>query len=537
MKRDYQDLVAPLDADVAAALACRPPERVFPPLEDVDVMDAMQTRPDIQSKDEAEWPAPMVADAVALELTADMLPGWLGAYVGALARSTQTPVTMSALFALSVVATCVQRRYVVQVHEGYTESASFWSLSAAPSGSRKSAIVAALTAPIEAWEKDAQQKMRRAISDRRAQIGEIEATVKRIKEQIGKCDDGQEREQMRRRMAELDASMPEELFPPVVFSGDTTVEALQMTLDEQCGRASVLCAEGGLFSALSSTYGGRAGPSLDVLLEGFSGGAVRVVRHSRKAFVERAAVTLGLMIQPDLLADAAGSSRFRASGLMARFAFAVPGPFVGGRNVRAYTPVPDELRGEYRRCVDSLLGDPDTQGPYLPPKVIPLGEDALGVWYDFAQWVEDELAPGRVLAAMHDWGAKLAGMAARVALLFELVKSGPEPAEVDGMSMVEAVRLCRALVPHTRQAFRLLAADEVDRDADHVLQWAVRGGRREFLQSEVHRELHNRFTKRERLIAALQRLQSSHCLRHTKRKNEGARASDVWLVNPALFLH
>ena len=97
--------------------------------------------------------------------------------------------------------------------------------------------------------------------------------------------------------------------------------------------------------------------------------------------------------------------------------------------------------------------------------------------------------------------------------------------------------MCRALVPHTRQAFRLLAADEVDRDADHVLQWAVRGGRQEFLQSEVHRELHNRFTKRERLIAALQRLQSSHCLRYVKRTNKGARPSDVWLVNPALFPH
>lgn len=38
MKRDYQDLVAPLD-DVAAALAYRPPERVFAPLDDVDAMD------------------------------------------------------------------------------------------------------------------------------------------------------------------------------------------------------------------------------------------------------------------------------------------------------------------------------------------------------------------------------------------------------------------------------------------------------------------------------------------------------------------
>ena len=540
MKRDYQDRVAPLDADVSAALAYRPPERVFAPLDDVAADEAVyapyganDARP---QDDAAAWPVPTMGTVTAAELSADMLPGWLGRYVGALARSTQTPATMSALFALSVVAACVQRRYVVQIHDGYTESVSFWSLSAAPSGSRKSAIVSALTAPIVEWEKAAQQKMRREINTTLSRILVAEATIKRLQGQAGKSDDANERERLRRQIEDEESAMPERLFPPVVFSGDTTTEALQMTLAEQGGRAAVLCAEGGLFSTLSGTYGGGAGPSLDVLLEGFSGGDVRVVRASRKAYVSRAAVTLGLMLQPDILNDAAGASRFRASGLMARFAYAVPGPFVGGRDVRAFAAIPDELRSEYRRNIDSLLGDPSTQGPHSPPEVIRLSASAVEVWFDFAQWVEDELAAGGELSPLPDWGAKLAGMAARIALLFELVVSGPSPVEVSDASMLQAVALCRALLPHARQAFRLLAADEVDRDADHLLQWALRSDRREFLQSEAHQALHSRFTKRERLVSALQRLQANACLRHTRKKNQGARSSDVWTVNPRLFM-
>jgi hypothetical protein len=54
-------------------------------------------------------------------------------------------------------------------------------------------------------------------------------------------------------------------------------------------------------------------------------------------------------------------------------------------------------------------------------------------------------------------------------------------------------------------------------------------------QSEIHFALRARFTKRERLVAALQRLQANGCLRHTSVKNQGARASDVWLINPRLF--
>lgn len=481
------------------------------------------------------WPQPTMGATSAPELTADLLPGWLGQFVGALAAATQTPATLSVLVSLSVIATAVQRRRMVRVCGDYIESLSFWSLTSAPSGARKSAILRDLLEPLERWEREARERMRRPIAEVNSRIAAAEARIKGLQAKIAKSGDSEERERLRREIAHEEENTPERIFPPLAFSGDVTVEALQAVLVEQGGRAAVLAAEGGLFSTLTASYGGSGGPSLDVLLEGFSGGAVRVTRAGRAAYIDRAGVTLGLMLQPDLLNDAAGSTRFRASGLMARFAYALPGQFVGGRNVRKFSAVPTDVRHAYEGGLAGLLPDAVTEGQHTRPGVITLSPGALEVWFEFAQWVEDELAPGAELAAISDWGAKLAGLAARVAALFEFVTSGVSATEVNETTMRQAVRLCLALVPHARLAFRLLAADQADRDADYLLQWVLRQEGGEFLQSAAHRDLHGRFTKLERLQEALRRLQASHCIRHTTRKNPGARASHVWLINPRLF--
>ncbi len=482
-----------------------------------------------------EWPMPMVGGAVPPDIRADVLPGWLGEFVGALCVATQTPPAMAVGFALSVLAACVQRRYVVQVHEGYTEPSPLWSLTVAPSGSRKSAIKAALVAPLEAWERRAGERMRREIADNNARIGVAEAIIKRLEGQAGKAESQEERDNLRKQIADVRADMPAQLYTPRAYVNESTTERVQAVLVEQQGRCAALSDEGGLLNAIASNYGGGGGPSLDVLLQGYSGGDVRVERVSRKAYITRAAVTLGLMLQPDLLNEAAGSNKFKASGLMARFCYFLPPPFVGSRDVRRFAPVPQDLRDRYARCIDELMPDP-MQCANQPPTVVALEPHALELWFDFAQECETGLAEGGALSAIPDFGAKLAGTAARIALLFELVMAGPTPQAVGADSMERAIALCQLLVPHARAAYRLLAADEADRDADHILQWIVRSGQRDrVLQSEVHRALHSRFTKRERLVSALQRLQASACLRHTTVKNQGARASDVWLINPRVY--
>lgn len=486
-----------------------------------------------------EWPEPLIHTDPP-DIPAAALPGWLGDFVDALAKSTQTPPTLSALFALSVVSACVQRRYAVQPQEDdpdYTEQAVVWSLSLAPSGARKSAIVKALTAPLLRWEKHARDNMRREIAANQAHRLTAESTIKRLQGQAGKADDAEERERLREQIQKELENMPEPIHAPLAFIGDSTIERIQALLPEQSGRVAALSDEAGLLNTVAATYGGSSGAALDVLLQGFSGGDVRIERATRQSYVTRACITLGLMLQPDLVREVAGSNKFRASGLMARFAFAVPRRFVGSRDVRKYAGIPAETRKAYEQAIEDLLGDP-RDGPHLPPRVLVLDGEARELWLDFAQRVENQLDTGGALAGIADWGAKLAGLAARLALIFELIAGGPDAQWVTAPSVRRAVTLCRLLVPHATAAFRLLGVEEVDRDVEAILEWVqARDGdeRRGFRQSELHRALHNRFGKRERLVAALQRLESDACLRHERKKNEGARATDYWHINPRVF--
>ena len=485
------------------------------------------------------WPMPTIGGTAPPDLQADVLPGVVGEYVGKHCDSLQVPATMGVGMALSVLAVCAQRRYTVEVHEGYFEPASLWTATLAVSGSRKTAVKNGITFPLDGWEHVSRERMRREIAANNATISVAEARIKRLELQAGKSDDAEERESLRKLIADEKANMPDRMFPPCAYLNDATVERLQMVLVEQGGRAAVLADEAAILNTLASNYGGAGGPALDVLLSGHSGSDVRVERASRSAYVKRSAVTMGLMLQPDLLNEVAGSNKFKASGLLARLLYFVPRPFVGGRDVRRFSKVPPELRDRYARCIDELMPNP-MDGAHLPPRVVPLSAPALELWFSFAQECESGLAEGGALAAISDLGAKLAGTAARIALLFELVVSGPEPHAVGADNMARAIALCHQLVPHARTAYRLLAADESDRDADHVLQWIMRecertGMRESIKQADIHFALRARFTKRERLVAALQRLQSNGCLRHTVVKNQGARASDVWLINPRLF--
>lgn len=129
--------------------------KAFPPLEDVDMLGrhADKARYPIE-EDEAEWPAPMVADAVAPELTADMQPGWLGAYVGALASQRKNAGNHVCAVRAVWYYVCVQRRYVVRVHEGYTESVGFLESERSAGGSSINRRIGA-AGGYQAWEERA----------------------------------------------------------------------------------------------------------------------------------------------------------------------------------------------------------------------------------------------------------------------------------------------------------------------------------------------------------------------------------------------
>jgi putative DNA primase/helicase len=355
-----------------------------------------------------------------------------------------------------------------------------------------------------------------------------------LKQRAGKAEPD-ELEALRAEIEEETVRMPDELRAPMLFVEDVTPETLQKLLSEQSGRMGVLSDEPGLFRILGGLYSGGGGASLEVFLKGHAGSALKVHRAARSVFVDRPAVSMSLMVQPDLMSELAGSNQFRASGLMARFLWAVPATNVGRRNVFERYRIPDEVRDAYNAAVLAMLdGYPAEPGEGDKPVTLRLDDCAEELWLDFAQEIERQQGEGGPLDAIRDWTSKLPGAVARVAALLELASGGLGRDTVGLESMHQAITLARLLIPHTQAAFGLLGADALEADAIAVLKWIRGNGLEEFTQREAQKGMESRFRSVDKLKRAIDKLRDLDCVRVSKRRNGGSiRPSVVIQVNPA----
>lgn len=335
--------------------------------------------PEPQRKEPAEpepWPEPMVPGVLRTpDIPAEILPGVWGEMVKAVARSTQTPTAISVLCALGVLGTLLQRRFEVDTGT-HTEPLPIWCASVSPSGTRKTAVAGAFQRPLLDWEKRRADAMRREIARNNAVRDTALKRIESLKQQAGKAKP-EDLEAIRTDIENETMSMPDELRAPMLFVEDVTPETMQKLLAEQSGRMGVLSDEPGLFRILGGLYSGGGGASLEVFLKGHAGSALKVHRAARSVFADRPAVSMSLMVQPDLMADLAGSNQFRASGLMARFLWAVPATTVGKRNVYDRYRIPPDLLAAYDDAVRGMLeGYPPEPGTPDKPVTLRLDECA-----------------------------------------------------------------------------------------------------------------------------------------------------------------
>ena len=453
-----------------------------------------------------EWPAPSMPGALSTpDVPADLLPGVWGQMAQAVSESTQTPAVMSVLCALGVLGALLQNRYIVDTG-GHREVLAFWTISVSASGTRKSSVMGAFTEPALDWEKVLADRMRRQIARNEAVRSTTLKRIEALKQQAGKADEG-ELKRLREDIEALELSMPDEIRPPLLFTEDVTPETLQRLLAENGGRMSILSDEPGIFRILGGLYGGGGGASLEVFLKSYTGSALKVARASRTVFVASPCLSMALMIQPDLMAELAGSNQFRGSGLMARFWYGVPHSNVGRRDVRQRRRISPELRDAYSAAVFGLMdGYPSEDAEAKRPRVLTLSAAAEDLWLDFSQEVEDQLIEGGELDAVRDWGAKLPGAVARVAGLLELAETGLRVEVVSQASMDRAISLGRRMVPHARAAFSMLGADVVEADANAVLSWVRANKYTEFSTRDAMRAMDSRFKTAAKLGKAIDKL-------------------------------
>ncbi|PWB40135.1 MAG: hypothetical protein C3F19_11610 [Rhodocyclales bacterium] len=482
---------------------------------------------------EPEWPEPMIPGAREVPgIPCALLPGWVGEMAAAVADSTQTPEAMSTMLALSVLGTVLQRRFEVAPYgeeDEYTEPVNLWTLTAMPSGARKTAVINALAAPLMRWEKLERDRMRSEIARVSAARAVALRRIEKLTRDAAHAETDDARRRLRDEIQREKEELPEEIYAAKLFTGDVTAETLQALLVKHGERMAVLTDEAGIFMVMAGLYsGGQA--SLDVFLQAHAGSPVRVDRADREAYLERPALSFGLALQPGIMADVASGRRFRDSGLLARFLYAMPESNVGRRDVRRRVAIPEAVRGAYEAGLFALL----EKRPLVPgkPRLLPFTDPARETWLDFAEEIERAQGEGGKLESISDWTSKLPGAVARIAGLIEIAEGGLAAESVSEAAVARAAQLGRLLITHAQEAFGLLGADVADADAIAILRWARAEGLASFRRSTCQKAMEGRFRNVARLTAAAQRLIERDVLREVKVPNKGAPPSVWYQINP-----
>jgi len=522
---------------IEAALLEENRQRCSPPLGDTEVRSIVQSvtryEPDVVQVS-AGWPEIIPIGRKAPDpIPAHCLPVWLGEMARAVSESTETPFEMAALIGLAVTSSCVAAKADVSPEPGYTEPVNVYSCPAMESGNRKTAIVNRMIAPLAEWERieaaRIEPERKRLLSERRT----LESRIESLRKSAGRK--GSDPSALKQEIHGLERELPEVPSTPRLFCDDITPERLAGVMQEQHGRIAIFSDEGGIFDILAGRYS-KGIPNLDLWLKGHSVSPIRVDRQDRTRppiIIDKPHLTVGISPQPDVLASLRDKPGFRGRGLLARFLYALPQSRLG---YRALTPkaVPTDIETRYRNSIFALLGyNPD---PMLHLHFTP---EAHGEWKDLQTGLEQQFRDGGILEDLKDWGSKLPGAAARIAAIFHMAKYAgfvDIPLAIEKPTVVSAVELAVALIPHCRAVFALMDCDPEARKAERIVSWIIRQRSAFFTVRDCFRAHQTLFKRVTALTPTLLLLDQNGYVRIDRQHSSGGRPpSDVVEVNPALL--
>ena len=473
------------------------------------------------------------------DIPSSVLPGYLGEFSKAVSESLLVPETAVVLQILSVLATCLQKKFIVHVKNDHKETLSLWTFVALDSGARKSGVITDCKGPISEWEHAKSIEMRQEIAD---SITERNVSLKRIEVlelRAGKEDDDVERLIIKNEISEYREKMPTVKEAPNLWTGDVTPETLQDLMVAHNERMSLLSDEGGIFKIMGGLYsGGKA--NIDVFLQGYTGTPVRVHRKTRKVDLKNPAISFGLIVQPAVLEDFGGSGHgsFKDIGVMGRFLYGIPNSIIGTRILTDAKKIPDEIKKAYYKKIKDLLDIKDIQDDdgANKPRILKLSPEALEIWEKFAQNIEFNEGDGGDLFEIQTWSAKLAGNSARIAGLIHVAIGHKEDQLISEETMDAAVELCELLIPHAQAAYNKTGPSADMRDAGAVYDWILKLDKMEFSRRECHHKFQGRFkTVGDRMLNALALLQRYQVITPYKKSETGGRPSEMHNLTPSFI--
>lgn len=484
----------------------------------------------------AGWPDPVPFDSVETPaIDPDMIPSPLREFCEGVSVSVQVPFELPVMGALGAVATAAQGKFKVVVRPGYFEPLSIYSVTVLPPGERKSASLDACKKPLIQWEQERFEILEPEI--RRAR-SELLTRQKAIDKARGKApSDPEKLREVIRAVQALEETLPKVPVAPRLLCDDITPEAMGAFMAEQDERASVIEAEGGLFSILAGMYSSGT-PNLNLVLKSWSSESSTVDRRSRDTIRLRdPALSITLTPQNEVLRDIAEMPGFRGRGLLGRFLYCLPVSRLGTRVIETL-PIPETVRVNYRSMVFRILSKPWAQddGGNRTPYIIRLSEPAYRQWISFAEAVELELRDGGQFELLRDWAGKLPGQAIRLSGLFHVARAeDPAGTPVPADTMDKALRLAAVLADHARAAFAFMGSDPAVECGRKILRWIVQGRVEAFTARDAFEKVKGSFPKMEQVSPGLRVLEDRYYIRPVQadpRTGPGRKPSPIFKVNP-----
>ena len=484
-----------------------------------------------------EWEEPLPLEGPPLpEFPLEALPKTIADFVSAVSVSLQVPVAMAGVCALGALSVSLQKKFAVRVNDDWVEPINLYLLVSAKPSERKSACIREMTAPVREFEKNwnREHKIEIQTSQRMksAFIRRVETLEKKVAD--GKADEDELEEAVRREQE----YQPKEHLR--LFLDDVTPEKLTSTMAANGGVCAIMSAEGGIFETFAGRYSGSA--NFDVVLKAFSGDSIRVDRATRPSeTIENPALTLLLMLQPEVLAEIMANRAFRGKGLTARILFCLPESKAGHRLPDPPT-VPEEIRREYEALLFRLLSIETER-----TEEIRLSPEAVEVRCSFSKVIEEKLLTE--LNDMDDWAGKIVGTTLRIAALICLTEAIPcgsvhsgRPAELPHCEitkdqMFRAMALAAYFVEHARAAYSCREADDILKRCRKVLDVICE---KQLMQTSLRRLMRmcSFLHKSEEAQAVLDRLEEYGYLAvkdPEKRHRTGRPGNPVYAVNPRLY--
>ncbi len=447
---------------------------------------AQEEQTESEQQAEEVWDAPLPFTQHHLPVfPIEALPPALAGYVSEVAQTTQVPVDMPAMLGLAVAGAAGGRRCIVQVGETHSEPLNLFCAVIMEPGSRKSAIME-MTSPLREHEAELIRNASPTISAAKEKRAVEEKRVLHLREMAGKEKDSTKRGGFVQELQDTAADLTDVPALPRLLVDDVTPERLGGMMAENAGTMSLLSAEGGIFGILAGRYSGKGEANLDVFLKGHAGDELRVDRQahqqtdkqaSKAVIIKNPALTVGLLVQPDVLASLSDNPTFRGRGLLGRFLYALPESLAGTRFYRN-RPIDPVARAKYAHALKYVLDLPDAGTEEDPTKrhVLTLTGEALTLWAKYADAVEARQAEGEDLVGIRDWASKLAGAVARIAGNFHLIQhaGGNWRQPLAPETALAAWAVGEYLIPHALAAFGEMRADPRLVLARRILGWIER---------------------------------------------------------------